>query len=650
MILPGFRWRRLEKIFIAGSIISGVLNICLVFYITHNRFHGTGSPLASGLPDEGPTVIMNKENNGKDFSIEVYRENDIVSGSIQGFGWETDYISQLNTYIRSYSRDHNISMSDLTFIDIGANIGWYSLNMAALGVKVVAFEPMKENIELFKHSLSLSNNVKSGVSDLITLHEYGLGDKEETCFLFSDNRNLGDGHVKCVETESDLNMEEDYSVRGRVPLKRLDDIVNSKDTHVVAIKMDTEGFEGNVLEGGSQLILKGGVNVILTEFVPAHVIEKGGDPLKFMKRISDSGYSIKRNNWGYDYWNNEEMLTMSNFGKEMLVLHSPEQRNKTMSEEAEWKKEEEQMEKEMANNEGYFGQEDIVEVVYENNSTIPTVKTSNDGNEFAICAYEDNDIVSNAIKNSWSSWETDTVKELNTIFKDYSAANKIPLANLTFIDIGAHIGWLSLNMAALGVNVIAFEPMVENAKLLKSTLNNTMNVEKGISKRITFYEHGLGAKEETCFLYSDNLNVGDGHVMCVEKESDLKIPANYTVRERVLVKPLDKILKNSEGMHIVAVKMDTEGFEGNILEGGSKVLLGGNVNSILTEFVPAWVTEKGGDPLKFMKNMTDAGYRIKKKEWGYMKKEAMMNMTNFGLESGDVIFHSSKMIAQFLGQ
>jgi FkbM family methyltransferase len=651
-MIPGIRWRRLEKIFIAGALLSGVINIGLVFYITHNRFHGTGSPLSGGLPDEGPTVILKKENLDNEFFIEVYRENDIVSGALQGFGWEAEHISELNGYFQDYSKEHNVPMSDLTFIDIGANIGWYTLSMAALGVKVLAFEPMEDNLKILKHSLSLSSNVKSGLSDRVTLYEHGLGAKDETCFLYSDNGNFGDGHVRCVEKESDLNMQENYSVRGRVPVKRLDDVVNAEGMHIVAVKMDTEGYEGNVLEGGSKLLLGGGVDAILTEFVPKNVVEKGGDPVEFMKKMTNAGFLAKRNTWGYDYFNNEEMVTMTNFGTEMVMLHSAAQRNKTMIAQKAWDREEDEMEKEMAKYGGEFGFENEgFDMYYENNSTTPTVKTANGDKQFAIEIYRNNDIVSNAIKNSYVGWELDTVHTLNDIFQEYSKKHDIPLANLTFVDIGANIGWLSLNMAALGAKVIAFEPMQENIKLLKSTLKKKMNVENGISDRITLYEHGLGAKEETCFLYSDDTNIGDGHVKCVEKESDLKMQANYTLRERVPLKRLDDVINvNAEGMHIVAVKMDTEGYEGNVLEGGTKLLLGGGVDAILTEFEPNWVTEKGGDPVEFMKKMTNAGYRIKRKEWGYMKKKDMMNMTNFGLSSGDLTFHSPTLVAEFTGQ
>ncbi len=644
-MLSGLKWRKLEKVFIAGALISAVVNICLVFYITHTRFHGTGSPLSSGLPDEGPTVILKRNNEENKFKIEIYRENDIVSGSIEenSYGWESEQIRALTTFFTNYSKQHKVPLSELTFVDIGANIGWYTLNIAALGVNVIAFEPMEENLQILKHSLNLPSNIKNGIRDRVTLYEHGLGEKDESCFIFSDNGNVGDGHVQCVPNVIDLKMKENYFVRGMVTIKRLDDAIpDANGMHIVAIKMDTEGYESNVLEGGKKLFLESGVDLIITEFVPDSIVEKGGDPVKFMKTISDAGYAAKTNTFGYEYFKKEEMLDMQLFGDRMLTIHSPPLINATLTEGKQYEMEEQQMANEM-------GDYEDSAIYYEDKNSNPIMKTSNEEKEFVIELYKEKDIVSNAIMNSWVGWEPDVVRELNEIFKNYSKKHNIPLSNLTFMDIGANIGWLTMNMAALGVKVIAFEPMQENLKLLQSTLKKKTNIENGLSDRITLHEHGLGVKEETCFLYSDNENFGDGHIKCVEKESDLELQANYTIRERVPLKRLDDVVKITEGMHIVAVKMDTEGYEGNILEGGSKVLLEGGIDVIQTEFEPKWLTEKGGDPVKFIKKMIDAGYHIKKKEWGYMKEKDMMNMTNFGLTSGDVTFHSKSLVDEFMG-
>jgi FkbM family methyltransferase len=661
MAIKLFRFRRIEHLFLVGAFFSAMLNIILIFYVTNNKFH---------LPNEdngGPTLTFKKSIRNHEFFIEVYRKNDIVSSSIQGYdnyGWEGSHVEELADEFELYSQEHNISMSDLTFIDIGANIGWYTLNMAALGVNVIAFEPMEDNLVLLKHTLSLAGNVESGISQRITLYEHGLGARDDMCFLYSDNGNVGDGHVKCVDQESDLNMEENYSVRGRVPIKRLDDIIDTTGMHLVAVKIDTEGFDSNVLQGGSKVILQSGADVILTEFVPKNQREKGGDPVQFMTQVQKAGYLVANEFGSFyaSYLTSEEMVNMDSYNgrsDSVVTIHSASKANKTLSSMA---VEQGDQQHDYYNDyyrnhvfdNGYIENNFRSNVYYDQNGTNPIVKAYNKNATFAIEIYKTNDIVSSSIRESWigpmylEGWESDLIKEFNDLFEEYSKTHNIPLSKLTFIDIGANIGWLSLNMAALGVNVIAFEPMQENIQMLKRTLERKVNVESGISKRIQLFEHGLGPKDEICFVYSDDKNVGDGHVMCAPNKNELKIPANYTIHGRVPVKRLDDVI-DTAGMHIVAVKMDVEGFEGNVLEGGIKVLLESDVQVIQTEFEPNWVKEKGGDPVQFMKRMMDAGYRIKKKEWGYMKKDEMMNMTNYGLNFGDLTFHSNKMVQEFIG-
>ena len=194
----------------------------------------------------------------------------------------------------------------------------------------------------------------------------------------------------------------------------------------------------------------------------------------------------------------------------------------------------------------------------------------------------------------------------------------IPLSELTFLDIGANVGWFSLNMAALGVNVIAFEPMEQNYELIKRSLEEKINIDNGVSDRVTLYEHGLGVKEETCFLYSDDGNVGDGHIKCVASEEDLSIQKGYSIRQKVVVKRLDDVLTTEKvkSMNIIAAKLDCEGFEGNVLEGGMNVLLDGGILNILSEYQPTWIKEKGsgdgGDADLYLQRFKDAGYRVEK--------------------------------------
>lgn len=269
------------------------------------------------------------------FGLHVYETNDIVSNSILRRGtWENDKLATFHKLFTDYSKKHNIPLSDLTFVDIGANIGWFTFNLAALGVNVIAFEPMEENIKLLRDSMCLEENLKSGITDRITLHAHGLGIRNETCIIYSHNINVGDGHVQCVgpnNDENDLNIPNDYSIKGRIPVRRLDDALDNTDgrKHIVVLKMDTEGYEANVLQGGEKLFLQGRIPVIVTEFVPEWIRKKATltAPEMFMEKFYQAGYlSTNKDNTGY--MSPEEMLNMTNYdlGRD-VTLHSLSFRN-----------------------------------------------------------------------------------------------------------------------------------------------------------------------------------------------------------------------------------------------------------------------------------------------------------------------------------
>jgi len=60
---------------------------------------------------------------------------------------------------------------------------------------------------------------------------------------------------------------------------------------LVAIKIDTEGYEANVINGGPHLhLLKRCTDLILTEFSGACIKDEGGDPLEAMIQFPDTRY------------------------------------------------------------------------------------------------------------------------------------------------------------------------------------------------------------------------------------------------------------------------------------------------------------------------------------------------------------------------
>jgi FkbM family methyltransferase len=119
-------------------------------------------------------------------------------------------------------------------------------------------------------------------------------------------------------------------------------------------------------------------------------------------------------------------------------------------------------------------------------------------------------------------------------------------------DCGANIGWYSIVTAALGANVVAFEPMPANAALLRH--NVTLN---GFEDQVEVHQIGLGSQAGHATLELSDFNQGD-HRM-VAQTSGRKATVEVEIRT------LDSVLN---GRKPALLKLDTQGSEVAILEGG----------------------------------------------------------------------------------
>jgi len=131
-----------------------------------------------------------------------------------------------------------------TFIDIGANIGLYCLVAAAECLpsgKVYAFEPQPDCYKALIKTVWLNN-----WEDRVFVHQLGLGN-------IPGELNL---HLAGTGSSFDnaFNDNKDLPII-RVPVDTLDHQIELNKIEVVDfIKIDVEGFEQNVLEGGENVI------------------------------------------------------------------------------------------------------------------------------------------------------------------------------------------------------------------------------------------------------------------------------------------------------------------------------------------------------------------------------------------------------------
>lgn len=181
----------------------------------------------------------------KNIVFNLFNDNDIVSQHIEEHStWEKDI---LNTIIKLLNKTSSYVGKKLSFLDIGSNIGWFSIIISSYGYNTIAFEPMNENIEIMSKNLC-DNNLLN-----VTLFQTGLGDKEGKCWLVSGNINFGDGLLICDKKPQNQFKSDGYmyTIRQEINITLLDNYFNFNiNPYIGIMKIDVEGFEENVFKGG----------------------------------------------------------------------------------------------------------------------------------------------------------------------------------------------------------------------------------------------------------------------------------------------------------------------------------------------------------------------------------------------------------------
>ncbi|MFZ2152705.1 MAG: FkbM family methyltransferase [Microgenomates group bacterium] len=205
--------------------------------------------------------------NGLDFR---YRDDDKYIGQRVALGKYEEYETKL-----MLSQLNNNSV----VVDVGANIGYYTLLLSQKCKMVYAFEPDKKCFEILKKNVEKNNlgNVK--------LFNIGISDKEEKKYLIRDEDNLGNSKIN--PSKSPFNKGDLQPAN----CERLDDILINEHK-IDLIKIDTQGWEPQVIEGAKKIIKRDSPTLFL-EYTPSEYKDKS--MINFLR-------GIYKNIWSIDYW------------------------------------------------------------------------------------------------------------------------------------------------------------------------------------------------------------------------------------------------------------------------------------------------------------------------------------------------------------
>lgn len=166
---------------------------------------------------------------------------------------------------------------DSVILDIGANIGWYSLNIAKDVPQgyIMAFEPVPKTFQYLKKNIELNNihNVK--------LYNFGLLETNDDVIFYYD--------PKLSAATSLRNLHEDRKkIKIKCKIKRMDDF-SKKIPKIDFIKCDVEGAEIFVIKGGIKTIKKH-LPILFLEMLRKWSAKFNYHPNDIIKILSDIGY------------------------------------------------------------------------------------------------------------------------------------------------------------------------------------------------------------------------------------------------------------------------------------------------------------------------------------------------------------------------
>lgn len=165
----------------------------------------------------------------------------------------------------------------MTAIDVGANLGYYSMVMAdrcgATG-KVLAIEPNPAMVRRIEATCILN-----GVTDRVTVHPFPVAERNgrDVTLVIPDNH-PGGAQLTGASVANSTSLES--------CTKRLDGVPGALEASFV--KIDAEGFEEAIWQGMGEMVAGPKLRTIVVEFAPSVY----ADSSRFVDEITTAGFAI----------------------------------------------------------------------------------------------------------------------------------------------------------------------------------------------------------------------------------------------------------------------------------------------------------------------------------------------------------------------
>jgi FkbM family methyltransferase len=168
-------------------------------------------------------------------------------------------------------------------VDVGANIGYYTTLFSRLTGdkgKVISFEPSPLSFSI------LDKNARMNCLKNVVIVQKALSNLTGIEKLYLSKTNPGDNRLSSSiveETDKDRDIIE-------VEVVRLDDFY--KEDRIDLLKIDVQGAEMKVIEGGLKTIENNPDMQIIIEFWPKGLLAQGVEPIQLLSKLEHLGFNL----------------------------------------------------------------------------------------------------------------------------------------------------------------------------------------------------------------------------------------------------------------------------------------------------------------------------------------------------------------------
>ncbi len=202
----------------------------------------------------------------------------VLSGALTLRVYENSEIS----FFKKYCRE------DMTFIDVGGNIGLYStlaLHTLDHDGRIITLEPHPESFALLSKNVK-NNQEARGIENTPQIDLFQMAASAQ-----SGKRSL----ALNPENKADNRLSDAPEEWESIPIeaKSMDALLVEQEVEkVIFVKLDVQGYEPRILAGFMDTLRRSDKTIIMTEFWPQGIDSTGGNARSYLQDLSDLGFTL----------------------------------------------------------------------------------------------------------------------------------------------------------------------------------------------------------------------------------------------------------------------------------------------------------------------------------------------------------------------